>query len=69
MTKGEWKLYDKDGVEVIPRVKLYPDNVGYMDTIIGGTPPHKPSSTGRVFTGSGREYFPSVFNMTWRKES
>lgn len=38
--------------------------------ILGGTPPHKPSSTGRVYVRSTEgdwsgEYFPSVYNLKW----
>lgn len=35
--------------------------------VTGGAAPHKPSSTGRVYT-TGGEYFPSVFGCTWRAE-
>lgn len=31
-----------------------------------GTPPHKPSSTGRVQSSKG-EYFPSVYGCKWIK--
>jgi uracil-DNA glycosylase len=34
-------------------------------TIMGATPPHKASSTGRVLTEEGGEYFPSVANVAW----
>ena len=37
----------------------------------GGTPPHKPSSTGRVWVVGAcdfnREFFPSVVNLEWRE--
>lgn len=40
--------------------------------LTGGTPPHKPSSTGRVFVRSASaevgwsgEYYPSVYNLKW----
>ena len=29
-----------------------------------GTPPHKPSSSGRIYTTLG-EYFPHVFGLKW----
>lgn len=35
----------------------------------GGAPPHKPSSTGRVYgtwaSGNSGAYFPSVFDLQW----
>ena len=37
-------------------------------TLEGGTPPHKPASTGRVHVRQGecsREFFPGVFNLEW----
>jgi len=40
-------------------------------TITGGCPPHKPSSSGRVFTensdGDAGAYFPHVFDLEWVK--
>lgn len=33
-------------------------------TLTGATPPHKPSSTGRVRTEAG-EYFPEVYGLEW----
>jgi len=42
---------------------------GGFAVLKGGTPPHKPSSTGRVVTCDG-EYFPSVYGLKWvKKES
>ena len=44
---------------------------GTTATLLGGTPPHKPSSTGRVYVrdanGNCQEFFPSVFNLKWIK--
>lgn len=37
---------------------------GETAVLKGGRPPHKPSSTGRVFI-EGAEYFPSVFDLKW----
>lgn len=36
--------------------------------IVGGCPPHKPSSTGRVYTADNDEFYPSVFDLKWVKE-
>ena len=74
IVKGVWRLVDNDN---------QPVNVGdeylggstqplspFMRFIIrGGQPPHKPSSTGRVYgeweNGISGEYFPTVFNLKW----
>ena len=45
---------------------------GIRHTLKGGSPPHKPSSTGRVYVQrngdkSQREYFPQVFHLIWRE--
>ena len=35
--------------------------------ITGGRPPHKPSSTGRVWVEEySQEYFPTVFKLKWK---
>lgn len=39
-------------------------NDGDQYRITGGRAPHKPSSTGKVWTDGG-EFFPSVFNCAW----
>lgn len=36
--------------------------------IVGGAPPHKPSSTGRVYTEDGGSFFPSVVGCKWVNE-
>jgi hypothetical protein len=33
--------------------------------LTGGRPPHKPGSTGKVWTEAGGEYYPSVFGLRW----
>lgn len=38
---------------------------GEREVITGGRAPHKPGSTGRVWTNSGGEYYPSVFCLEW----
>jgi len=38
---------------------------GEPSTITGGNPPHKPSSSGFVYTADGRELYPSVFGLEW----
>lgn len=39
---------------------------GDTATIKGGRAPHKPGSTGRVWTDEySQEYFPAVFDLEW----
>jgi len=59
-----WNLIDKNGAPVIFG-ESYMDFRGEMNIITDATPPHKPGSTGRVYTSTGRGYFPGVFNMKW----
>jgi len=47
---------------------------GEPTTLMGGMPPHKPASTGRVWVKdadsfpNAREFFPSVFGLKWVKQ-
>ena len=71
--QGNWALHYKDDVErhdekAGQEVREGDDIVdfrGTPDVITGGTPPHKPSSTGRVTVASGGEFYPSVFGLRW----
>jgi len=75
-----WQLQDSDGFEV----EVGSTQTSKLDEprkfrIQGGTPPHKPSSTGRIFgrwfsvdendgeivSESTNEYYPQVFNLSW----
>ena len=49
----------------VNRGDVLQDFRGDCAAIIGGRAPHKPSSTGRVYTEHGRELFPGVFGCTW----
>lgn len=45
------------------------DRTGQSVRIVGGQPPHKPSSTGRVHVQSANgfvgEFFPGVYGLKW----
>ena len=75
-----WQLQDTNGLEV----EVGSTQISKLDEprkfrIQGGTPPHKPSSTGRIYgrwfsvdendgeiiSESTNEYYPQVFNLTW----
>ena len=40
---------------------------GESYVITGGRPPHKPESTGKVWTSDNGEYYPGVFGLRWVK--
>lgn len=62
---SNWKLIEEKTGAAVVFGESYPDFRGDLEIIVGGTPPHKPSSTGRVETSVGMTYFPGVFNLKW----
>tara|TARA_R110000764_G_scaffold7216_4_gene25982 strand:- start:474 stop:710 length:237 start_codon:yes stop_codon:yes gene_type:complete len=69
--KQGWTLVNKetkDDVNIKDLIKTFREEEWILE---GGIPPHKPSSTGRVWVSSvgnpnwNREFYPSVFNMKW----
>ena len=76
-----WQLQDSDGlkVEVGSLQTSTRDGKTLKFKIQGGTPPHKPSSTGKVYgcwfsldengdeivDQATSEYYPQVFNLAW----
>ena len=69
MQTNKFKLiYEANGNEVNIDDAVEVNGVRYI--IVGGSPPHKPSSTGRVYARGGdsrhdKEWFPNVCNMKW----
>lgn len=61
-----WLLLREDGTERGVRegetVRSYR---GEDAVLTGGRAPHKPESTGKVWTEAGGEYYPSVFGLRW----
>lgn len=63
--KDGWALvHERTGKPVLERDVVL-DFRGEADTIIGGRPPHKPSSSGFIHTADNREVYPSVFDLKW----
>ena len=63
------KLVDANGQDA-QYGKQYPDFRGELCILVDARPPHKASSTGRVYVKSAfdatpREYFPGVIGMKW----
>lgn len=72
MIEGNWTLVDKTG-KPMKRAAYITDFRGDRFILLGGTPPHKPSSSGRVLVKfydddcpQQWEFFPSVFNLVWK---
>ena len=70
--KNDWVLiYEDSSLPVHTDHLVTSDGKGFVVT--GGVPPHKPSSSGRVYgywkadgeDASTCEYFPHVFNLKW----
>lgn len=64
IASGNWKLVDAEGQQVAAGSSRL-DFRGQSEVIVGGTPPHKTDSTGRVHTEQGASFYPSVFNVKW----
>jgi len=75
-----WQLQDSDGLKVeVGSTQTSNRDEPRTFKINGGTPPHKPSSTGRVWGNwlshdengdeildqAASEYYPQVFDLTW----
>lgn len=59
-----WVLTHMDGTPACTG-EMLESHRGEQYRITGGRPPHKPSSTGRVWVEGGGEFFPTVFNLKW----
>ena len=62
-----WLLIDDVTQVSIKRGQALADFRGDKAVIAGGTPPHKPGSTGRVRTSEGAEFYPNVYGCKWMK--
>ena len=72
INKQGFTLIYQDGRGAVCAKELVTSSTGDKWVVEGGVPPHKPSSTGRVWVRLlddptwNREFFPSVFGMEWR---
>lgn len=65
-------LYHKDGRPVQYGERVV-DFRGDLDRIVGGRPPHRPGTTGHIYTrmpdvAQASEFYPGVFDLEWRVE-
>ena len=74
INKQGFTLIYQDGRGAVCAKELATSSTGEQWVVEGGTPPHKPSSTGRVWVRRSddstwnREFFPAVFGMEWRED-
>ena len=78
INKQGFTLIYKDGRGSVCAKDIVTSSTGERWVVEGGAPPHKPSSTGRVWVrvwvrlpsprSLSREFFPSVFGMEWRED-
>ena len=64
MTKNKWTLVHNDTKAPAQVGEIVKSFRGDEQTLLGGTPPHKPSSSGKVWVENA-EYYPEVFNLKW----
>ena len=60
-----WLLLREDATQGVYEGQTVRSFRGESYVITGGRPPHKPESTGKVWTEDGGEYYPSVFGLRW----
>lgn len=64
MTKNGWKLVDEKTNAPVSMGQAIVSFRGEEMKLLGGNPPHKPSSSGKIWVEDG-EYYPSVFGLKW----
>lgn len=65
ITAGDWSLVHIRTGKPVALNELVFDFRGKGNFITHATPPHKPSSEGRVYARKGEAYYPSVFGLKW----
>ena len=72
ISKKGWILVNANNERVVEK-ELVTTKSGERWIVEGGVPPHKPSSTGRVWVSllsnpkHNRDFFPTVFNLKWQE--
>lgn len=67
VTKDGWVLCHARSGKPVHMDEVVLDFRGEADTIKGGVPPLHSGSTGRVWVTGGGEYFPTVFDLVWKR--
>lgn len=69
MRVDNWKLIDESTGKEVNTGDFIISFRGIVTVCTGGKPPHKVSSTGKVWTASGADFYPSVFGLKWIQEN
>lgn len=64
MTKQGWVLINEKTEQPVAIGEKIVSFRGLEAILLGGSPPHKPSSSGKVWVENA-EYYPSVFGLKW----
>jgi hypothetical protein len=69
ISSKSWRLQDADGNPVVVGQNVMSFR-GAEFKLVGGIPPHKPASSGKVYgvwieSGNDETYYPTVFNLKW----
>jgi hypothetical protein len=64
MTKINWTLVRSDTLTPVKIGETITSFRGLQTALLGGSPPHKPSSSGKVWVENA-EYYPEVFGLKW----
>ena len=68
ITSGDYALVHVATFQQVMNGEKVVDFRDNSATVTGGAPPHKPSSTGRVYVlqdGRSAEYYPGGYNLRW----
>lgn len=67
ITRDGWVLQDANGLPVHEGESIFTRTGDARHAITGGCPPKHEGSSGRVYCGPSREFFPHVFDLKWVK--
>lgn len=65
ITKNNWTLVNTVNRQPVHVGDVALDFRGERHVINGGTPPHKPSSSGFIHTSNGAEFYAGVCSLAW----
>jgi hypothetical protein len=66
---GGWRLVHEENPSLTVGVgKVVSDRNGNRIAIKDASPPHKPESSGFIYTEDGNKFYPSVFGLKWVKK-
>jgi hypothetical protein len=69
MKIDDWTLVHKKTQVEINVGDAIVDFRGEQSKLTGGNPPYRAGTTGAVLDGNGYSYYPSVFDLEWKKDA